>query len=238
MRKSEKKGPEAIKPLLRHFIGQHDLKQLSDRIFVQKWPRNKQLSFFERLDWPNCMDVITRGQYFAIFHIQSFLGCSLVFKGCRSGMCWCHWIKERTFIVGCKCVYCVCTTVFTVYNSTHLCNFAPFWSYFCGPILLKNFSFPWSHLLCVTYNFQSLQKCFMWTIDNPNQMQTMFWESMNVSELLKMIFKKKISGKSLKFCGLNLKFGISTHRFGLQLQCTSEHILVTNLLFSFPLPHF
>ena len=29
-------------------------KQLSDQIFVQKWPRNKRLSFLERLDWPNC----------------------------------------------------------------------------------------------------------------------------------------------------------------------------------------
>ena len=29
-------------------------KQLSDRIFVQKWQRNKRLSFLERLDWPNC----------------------------------------------------------------------------------------------------------------------------------------------------------------------------------------
>ena len=58
---------------------------------------------------------------------------------------------------------------------------------------------------------------------------------------------KKVSAKSLKFCGFfkpslrlnkNLKFGISTHHFGLQLQCTSEHILVTNLLFSFPLLNF
>ena len=29
-------------------------KQLSDQIFVQKWPRNKLLSFLERLDSPNC----------------------------------------------------------------------------------------------------------------------------------------------------------------------------------------
>ena len=94
-----------------------------------------------------------------------------------------------------NCVHCV-----QLYTSVQFCTILVlFWSYFCGPILLKNFSFPWSHLLCVTYNFQSLQKCFMWTIDNPNQMQTMFWESMNVSELLKKIFEK-ISGKSLQFC--------------------------------------
>ena len=65
------------------------------------------------------MDVITRGQSFAIFHIKSFLGCSLVFKGCRSGMCWCHWIKERTFVV----VVCVLReTVFAVYNCVQLCS--------------------------------------------------------------------------------------------------------------------
>ena len=64
-----------------------------------------------------------------------------------------------------NCVHCV-----QHYTSVQFCTILVlFWSYFCGPILLKNFSFPWSHLLCVTYNFQSPQKCFMWTIDNPNQ---------------------------------------------------------------------
>ena len=29
-------------------------KQLSDQIFIEKLPRNKLLSYLERLDWPNC----------------------------------------------------------------------------------------------------------------------------------------------------------------------------------------
>ena len=104
-------------------------------------------------------------------------------------MCWCHWIKERTSVVGCKYVYCVklCSLCTTVYNSTDMCNFAPFGSYsrsyYSGPILVKNFSFPWSHLLCVTYNFQSPQKCFMWTIDNPNQTCN---DVLNIVGLLKL----------------------------------------------------
>ena len=78
-------------------------------------------SFLVRSGLKKGMDVITRGQSCAIFHIKSFLGCSLVFKGCRSGMCWCHWIKERTSLVGCKCVYCVklCSLSTTVYNCVH-----------------------------------------------------------------------------------------------------------------------
>ena len=68
-----------------------------------------------------------RGQSFAyqIFHciaLRHPLNTNaLVFKGCRSGMCWCHWIKERTSLVGCKCVYCVklCSLCTTMYNCVH-----------------------------------------------------------------------------------------------------------------------
>ena len=78
------------------------------------------------------------------------------------------WRKEHPWWVASvctawNCVRCVqlCTTVFTVCNSTHMCKFAPFGSYsrsyFCGPILVKNFSFPWSHFPCVTYTLQSLK---------------------------------------------------------------------------------
>ena len=36
-------------------------------------------------------------------------------------------------------------------------------------------------LQLVTGNFQSHLKCLIWTIDNPNQMNDMFWESRNYS---------------------------------------------------------
>ena len=47
MRKSEKKGPEAMKPLLRHSIGQHDLKTVVRSNFRPIWLRSKLLHFWQ-----------------------------------------------------------------------------------------------------------------------------------------------------------------------------------------------
>ena len=182
-----------------------------------------------------------------------------MFKGGRSGRCWCHWIKERSSLVGCKCVYYVklyslCTTVYNcvhcvqLYASVQFCTIRVLflvlllWSYSRQKLFFSLISFTLCHV--------QLSKSSKMLHVNNRQSEPNANNVLGVYECF-WIFKddiwKKVSAKSLKFCGFfkpslrlnkNLKFGISTHHFGLQLQCTSEHILVTNLLFSFPLPHF
>ena len=54
MRKSEKRGPEAMKPLVRHSKGQHDLKTVVRSNFRPEMAEKQAPPFLAGLDCSNC----------------------------------------------------------------------------------------------------------------------------------------------------------------------------------------